>query len=53
MKIYFDQKIPKKDEPWEYDYYYGEITEDNKIIKKRIIIILIFINYHLLHMFLQ
>lgn len=33
MKIYFGQIVPKKDEPWKYDYYYGEVTDDNKIIK--------------------
>ena len=33
MKIYFGKKVPKKDEPWKYDYYYGKITDDNKIIK--------------------
>ena len=33
MKIYFGQIVPKKDEEWKYDYYYGEFT-NGKIIKK-------------------
>lgn len=33
MKIYFGQIVPKGDEPWQYDYYYGLITSDNQIIK--------------------
>lgn len=33
MKIYFGLVIPKKDEQWKYDYYYGEISDDNKIVK--------------------
>lgn len=33
MKIYFGQIIPKKDEPWQGDYYYGKINDDNEIIK--------------------
>lgn len=34
MKIYFGQIVPLKDEPWKYDYYYGEITDDNRIIRR-------------------
>lgn len=35
MKIYFGLRIPKKDEPWEYNYYYGKITADNQLIKNK------------------
>lgn len=35
MKIYFGLRIPEKDEPWEYNYYYGKITADNQIIKNK------------------
>ena len=35
MKIYFGLRIPEKDEPWEYNYYYGKITADNQLIKNK------------------
>ena len=35
MKIYFGLRIPEKDEPWEYNYYYGKIKADNQIIKNK------------------
>lgn len=36
MQIYFGLRIPKENEPWIYDYYYGKITADNQIIKNNI-----------------
>ena len=36
MQIYFGLKVPKENETWEYDYYYWQITADNRIIKNNV-----------------